>query len=79
MSSPGERSFEQALAALEDCVRQLDAGELPLETALRIFEDGVKLQRECQELLNESEQKLVALSTPRRPDDPSDPNGGKTT
>jgi exodeoxyribonuclease VII small subunit len=56
------RSFEEALADLEDKVRQLDSGELPLEQALQVFEQGVKLQQECQDLLDRAEQQVIELT-----------------
>lgn len=61
-----ERTFEQALAELEDCVRRLDGGDLPLEESLAVFERGVRLQQECQELLDASERRIVELT--RGPD-----------
>ena len=56
------RSFEQALGELEARVRRLDSGELPLEDALQVFEEGVKLQQECQDLLDTAEQQVVELT-----------------
>lgn len=56
------RTFEGALRELEDRVRRLDSGELPLEDALRQFEEGVGLVRECQELLDAAERRIVELS-----------------
>lgn len=59
---PARRSFEDTLAQLEDHVRRLDAGDLPLEQALSLFEQGVGLVRECQELLDSAERRIVELS-----------------
>ncbi len=56
------RTFEDALAMLEDRVRKLDSGELPLEQALATFEEGVGLVRQCQELLDGAEQRIVELT-----------------
>lgn len=61
MSEQG-RTFEIALKDLEDRVRKLDSGELPLEEALRLFEQGVGLVRECQELLDSAERRIVELT-----------------
>lgn len=62
-SSPTERrSFEAALEQLEDHVRKLDRGDLPLEQALALFEGGVGLVRECQELLDGAERRIVELT-----------------
>lgn len=57
-----EMSFEQAMAALDATVRRLDSGELPLDQALAAFEEGVRLQARCQELLDQAEQKIIELS-----------------
>lgn len=56
------RSFEVVLRELEDRVRKLDSGDLPLDDALRFFEEGVGLVRECQELLDGAERRIVELS-----------------
>ena len=57
-----EPSFESSLAALEDRVRRIDAGDLPLEEALRLFEEGVALARECHERLDSVEQRIIELT-----------------
>ena len=57
-----ERSFEQALGELEQRVRSLDAGELPLEEALKRFEEGVALVQECHEKLDVAERRIVELT-----------------
>jgi exodeoxyribonuclease VII small subunit len=53
--------FESSLAALERIVRELERGELPLEKSLELFEEGVRLSRECQERLNEAERRIEVL------------------
>lgn len=53
--------FEQALAALEDTVRVLEEGELPLEEALKRFEAGTKLLRRCENALKQAEQRVEIL------------------
>ena len=54
-------SFEAQLASLERIVRELERGDLPLEQSLELFEQGVKLSRECQERLNEAERRIEVL------------------
>ena len=54
-------SFEAQLATLERIVRELERGDLPLEQSLDLFEQGVKLSRECQERLNEAERRIEVL------------------
>lgn len=53
--------FEKALAELDARVHQLESGELSLEDALKAFEDGIRLTRECQQALSEAEQKVQLL------------------
>jgi exodeoxyribonuclease VII small subunit len=55
------KSFETSLSALEKIVRELERGDLPLEESLRLFEEGVKLSRECQERLNQAERRIEVL------------------
>ena len=54
-------SFEAQLASLERIVRELERGDLPLEQSLELFEQGVRLSRECQERLNEAERRIEVL------------------
>jgi exodeoxyribonuclease VII small subunit len=55
------KSFEASLEELERIVRELEQGELPLERSLELFEQGVKLSRECQERLNQAERRIEIL------------------
>ncbi len=56
-----EKSFESSLKELEEIVEQLEAGDLPLEHSLELFEQGVKLSRNCQKRLDEAERKVELL------------------
>jgi exodeoxyribonuclease VII small subunit len=53
--------FEKALAELEGIVKQLEAGNLPLDKSLALFERGVQLARACKEKLAEAELKVSQL------------------
>lgn len=53
--------FEKALTELEEQVHLLESGDLALEDALKAFEAGIKLTRECQQALTEAEQKVQLL------------------
>lgn len=55
------KNFESSLDALEKIVRELERGDLPLEESLTLFEQGVRLSRECQERLNEAERRIEVL------------------
>lgn len=54
-------NFEQALAELEALVAAMESGELTLEESLQAFEAGVRLTRECQQTLQQAEQKVQLL------------------
>ncbi|HUK55961.1 MAG TPA: exodeoxyribonuclease VII small subunit [Nitrospiria bacterium] len=53
--------FEDALARLETIVGQLEKGDLPLEESLKIFEEGVRLSKNCLKTLEEAERKVEIL------------------
>jgi exodeoxyribonuclease VII small subunit len=53
--------LEKSLAALETIVQQLEDGDIPLEDALKQFEKGVKLSRDCQTALRAAEQRVKIL------------------
>jgi exodeoxyribonuclease VII small subunit len=55
-------NFEQALAALEQLVEELESGDQPLEQSLASFERGVALTRRCQAALRAAEQKVEILT-----------------
>jgi exodeoxyribonuclease VII small subunit len=57
------RTFEAALRELEARVQKLESGDLPLDDALRLFEEGVGLVRECHERLDAADARIVNLST----------------
>ncbi len=54
-------NLEKSLADLEALVDELESGDLPLEKAMKKFEDGIKLTRQCQAALKEAEQKVEIL------------------
>lgn len=61
MSSTKKFNLEKSLADLEELVDELESGDLPLEKAMKKFEDGIKLTRGCQSALNDAEQKVEIL------------------
>ena len=61
MSTSKPKTFESSLEELERIVRQLEQGELTLEKSLELFEQGVKLSRDCQERLNQAERRIEIL------------------
>jgi exodeoxyribonuclease VII small subunit len=57
-----EKTFEASLTELEKIVTQLEDGDLPLEKSLKLFEDGVRLSRECKEKLTTAERRIEILT-----------------
>jgi exodeoxyribonuclease VII small subunit len=55
------RTFETSLEELEQIVRELERGDLSLEKSLELFEQGIRLSRECQERLNQAERRIEVL------------------
>jgi exodeoxyribonuclease VII small subunit len=55
------KDFESNLKALEDIVTQLEGGDLTLDRALELFEEGVKISRSCNASLEEAERKVETL------------------
>ena len=55
------KDFETALKSLEEIVSQLEAGDLTLDRALELFEQGVKISRFCNSKLEEAERKVETL------------------
>jgi exodeoxyribonuclease VII small subunit len=53
--------LEKSLADLEKIVTTLEEGDIPLEQALKQFEKGIKLSRECQTALQSAEQRVQVL------------------
>ena len=56
-----KKSFEEALAKLEQITKKLEEGDLPLEDSLKYFDEGVKLAELCNSKLNEAQKKIEIL------------------
>jgi exodeoxyribonuclease VII small subunit len=56
------KDFESAILELEGIVKQLEDGDLPLETSLALFERGVALSRYCHEQLGAAERRIEQLT-----------------
>jgi exodeoxyribonuclease VII small subunit len=53
--------FERSLARLEEVVRRLESANLSLDDAMKLFEEGVELSRECQKQLEQAEGRVEIL------------------
>jgi len=61
-SDINELSFEEALSRLTKLVEKLETDQLQLEESVGAFEEGVKLSRRCESLLNSAEKRLQVLN-----------------
>jgi exodeoxyribonuclease VII small subunit len=58
----GQIKFEKAMQRLEQIVEDLEKGELDIDKSLEIFEEGIKMSRECSKKLSEAEAKIEKLT-----------------
>lgn len=57
------KSFEQNMARLEQIVRAMDRGDVPLEESLKLFQEGTELVRSCNKLLDEAQLQVKKIMT----------------
>ncbi len=55
-------TFEENITRLEQIIDSLEKGEAPLDECLSLFEDGVKISKECMTMLDRAEQKIKLLT-----------------
>ncbi|MGX7013021.1 exodeoxyribonuclease VII small subunit [Vagococcus silagei] len=58
-----KQTFEESLLELEDIVKQLEMGEVPLEEALDKFKKGIEISKECQKTLAQAEKTITLIAT----------------
>lgn len=56
-----KQTFEKAMEKLEKIVQELESSDLPLEKAIKKFEEGVQLSKFCSDKLDETEKKITIL------------------
>lgn len=61
MATKKQPDFEEAMARLSEIVTKLENGDAPLSESLALFEEGTALISRCSKLLDEAEQKVIAL------------------
>lgn len=57
----GKENFEESMKKLETIVTELENGDLNLDESVQKFEDGMKLAKKCNEILEEAEKKITIL------------------
>ena len=60
-SKKGADTFEEAYRQLEEVLNKLEAGGLPLDEAIALYEEGMKLAQRCQQMLEEAELRISRL------------------
>ena len=55
------KSFEEKMEMLEEIVAELENGELNLDDSVSKFEEGIKISKECNKILEEAEKKITIL------------------
>ncbi|MFD2729012.1 exodeoxyribonuclease VII small subunit [Enterococcus camelliae] len=63
-------TFEESLAELEKIVSRLEQGDVPLEEALAVFQQGMVLSKQCKETLEKAEKTLTKLMTDNEEEQP---------
>lgn len=61
--SKKSKSFEESMARLEQIVRGLEQGNVPLEESLKLFQEGTELVRSCTRILDEAELQVQKVMT----------------
>ena len=62
MAGKKKLNFEQSMTRLDEIVTALERGEAPLDEAMKLFEEGSRLMRECTQMLDQAEQKVTLLT-----------------
>ncbi len=58
-----ELNFEQAMARLEQIVKELEGGNVPLDDLMRLYEEGTALVKSCTERINAAEEKVKLVQS----------------
>ena len=56
-----ENSFEKNMEELENIVKELEEGNLDLDESVKKFEDGMKISKKCNEMLENAEKKITMV------------------
>lgn len=61
LNTESNQSFESAILALEDIVKRLEDGNETLDDTLKLYEEGIRLYRYCNNQIEKAEQKITVL------------------
>ena len=57
------KTFEESMQRLEQIVRAMEQGDVPLEESLKLFQEGTQLVRSCNQLLEEAQLQVTKIMT----------------
>ena len=72
------RTFEEGMQRLEQIVRRMERGDLPLEESLKLFREGTELVASCGKLLDEAELQIKKIMTDEQGNPVEVPFGNET-
>ena len=67
MAKEKDLKFEEAIDQLDTIVRKLETGDLPLDEAIKVFEEGTRLRKFCEEKLKETERRVEMIIKEKLP------------
>lgn len=76
MATKRSNEFEKAFQELEKIVQRLEGEELSLDESLRLFEEGIRLSRFCNQKLEEVEKKIELILSDAKGEPVTEPFGG---
>lgn len=73
----GQQNFANAMSELEEIVRKLEQGDVPLEEAIDLYKKGMVLSHFCHEKLQNAEKQLISIVNENGEKQPFDPTDGE--
>ena len=61
--NPENKTFEEKMQRLEQLVKAMERGDVPLEEALKLFQEGTELVRDCSKLLDDAQLQVKMIAT----------------
>ena len=58
-----EKNFETTITELEKIIKELESGQVPLEKAVEYYENGIKLKKTCESILEKAKMKISKFET----------------
>ncbi len=61
--SKKKMTFEESMERLEEIVRSMECGDIPLEESMKLFQEGTKLVSNCEKMLDEAQLQITKIVT----------------